>query len=98
MSFKMHLLIAIMVCKLQKNKADAENLNRDSDLKDITDHPHEVLYEGQITNIKLLLGWLFIRETHTSHWYKTFVLLGKSNTAVVIEIGHQLYNSQFLLA
>jgi hypothetical protein len=45
-----------MVCKLQKNKADAENLNRDSDLKDITDHPHEVLYGGQITNIKLLLG------------------------------------------
>jgi len=33
-------------CKLQKNKATAEYLNRDSDSKDITDHPHEVFYGG----------------------------------------------------
>jgi len=33
-------------CKLQKNKAAAENLNWDSDLKDITNHPNEVLYGG----------------------------------------------------
>ena len=39
-----------------------------------------------------------MRETHTRPWYKTYVLSGKSNTAVVAEISQQLYNSQFLLA
>jgi hypothetical protein len=36
----------MIVCKLQKNKAAAENLKQGSDLKDITNHPHEVLYGG----------------------------------------------------
>jgi hypothetical protein len=36
----------MIVCKLQKNKATAEYLNQDSDLKDITNHPNEVLYVG----------------------------------------------------
>jgi hypothetical protein len=36
----------MIVCKSQKTKAAAKNLNWDSDLKDITDHPVEVLYGG----------------------------------------------------
>jgi hypothetical protein len=36
------------VCKMQNNKAAAENLNWDSDLKDVTDQPHGILYGGRL--------------------------------------------------
>ena len=40
------MYLLLIVCKLEKNKATTEYLNQDSDLKDIPDHPHEVLYGG----------------------------------------------------